>query len=148
MVLIIIQVHGHERGDIYMSSFNLRFISDNSLKPYVEIWLEVLFSVKFAGREEIIRQINNAWCESYGDFDYLDIFFKDSVDDENNMIGMITPVTMLAKQSSGVIVVFLLHLNKKVRGIEIYTADGSTLDRFNIGVSDVEIEIHPNAKIE
>lgn len=93
-----------------------------------KVWLSKLLSVEFAGRSELLEQVQNARVSGVCDCGCrtVDIDVRGSCRICGSSVRV--PVEMTATMSDGMPVVFLLHvLNGRLSELEVFRADSSPI---------------------
>lgn len=107
-----------------------------------QVWLNKLFEPEFKGKEILKQQIENAKVIDRVYYPYGSLKFRVKEKVEKYPYNVRVPIEMRAFQKPLLPIVFLLHvIDGVVDELEIYTADLSELDVYNIHFDNVEFVV-------
>ena len=130
----------------HISLNNSSHENDKYSYDQVTLWLNKLFDINFSGREILVKQLENSKYKLINGEGFISIKLSISSEKENFPFKDRIPVEMIAFQQDRYPIMFLLHiLHGIVDELEIYTADGSSIDR-EISVLNIDHKVAGNLK--
>lgn len=110
-------------------------------------WMKKLFSIDFAGRKILQKQVEKSKISLEKGYDYISLKFSIKGAPEKFPYQVRVPIEMRAFQNNSAPIQFLLHLADGMIGkLEIITADASEIHINSIALDHVEFEMNPKVQ--
>ena len=104
-------------------------------------WLKKLLDVNFLGKRVLEKQIKHAKIIQNYNSGFISLKFKIGKNVEKFPYNYRVPAQMIANQSDGIPIIFLIHvINGYIDELEIFNAGGHEISE-NINIDDVKIII-------